>query len=267
LDLYFLVNSAVNYLLLSLVRKILRLSSVPWRLLAAAVFGALWACILVLYPVLPVWSEAFVTWIIIGGLLVRISFGKTNFLDLVKITGVLCLVSAAAGGILEGIGRSVPGTWYLSGGFIPGRWSVVSLLCGMAAIYFGICAAAKVIWAQRQKQKDYYEVILFYRDKSITVTALRDTGNQLFEPYTHQPVHVITYAACSQLCEKVSQVIYIPFQAVGTKSGMLPGIQIDEMDIRQDGKSVEVISKPWLAITKEPLSSGHQYEMLLHREE
>ncbi|MGL5433835.1 MAG: sigma-E processing peptidase SpoIIGA [Lachnospiraceae bacterium] len=267
LDIYFLVNSAVNYLLLSLVRKILKLSTVQWRLFTAAACGALWACFLVLYPILPAWSEAMVTWIFIGALMAWIAFGKTEFPDLVKKTGVLWLVSAAAGGILEGVGRSMPGTWYLNGGLIPGRWSALSLLCTMAAIYYGICAGARMIWAQRQKQKDYYEVVLSYRGKSITVTALLDTGNQLFEPYGHQPVHVITYAACSQLCDRVSQVIYIPFQAVGTKRGMLAGIQIDEMDIRQDGKSVDVIQKPWLAISKEPLSSRHQYEMLLHREE
>lgn len=264
---YFLINSTVNFLLLSLVRKILKRQTVKWRLLAAAVTGALWACGLILFPVLPLWSEAIITWVVIGGLMVWISFGNVDFPDFAKNMGVLWLVSAAAGGILEGVGGSISGIGYLQGGLVRGRWSVLSLLCGMTAIYFGICAAARVIWSERQKRRDYYEVVLSYRDKNITVTALRDTGNQLFEPYGHQPVHVITYAALSQLCERVSQVIYIPYQAVGTKSGMLTGIQIDEMEIRQDGKRVEVIQRPWLAISKEPLSSRHQYEMLLHREE
>lgn len=267
LDIYFLVNSAVNYLLLSLVRKILRLSAVPWRLALAAAGGALWACVLVFHPVSPVWAQALATWVLIGGLMIRIAFGKAELLELAKKTGVLWLVSAAAGGFLEGVGTSIPGTEYLAGGLLPGRWSAVSLLCGMTAIYYGISAGAHIIWAQRQKQKDYYEVVLFYRGKSITVTALLDSGNQLYEPYGHQPVHVITYAALSQLCERVSQVIYIPFQAVGTKHGMLAGIQIDEMDIRQGGKRVEVIKKPWLAVSREPLSSNQKYEMLLHREE
>lgn len=267
LDIYFLVNSAVNYLLLSLVRKILRLSAAQWRLVSAAACGALWACLLVFYPIRPAWAEALVTWILIGGLMILIAFGKAELPEFAKKTGVLWGVSAAAGGFLEGVGKSIPSASYLTGGLLPGRWSAVSLLCGMTAAYYGISACACVIWEQRRKQKDYYEVILSYRGKNITVTALLDSGNQLYEPYGHQPVHVITYAALSRLCDRVSQVIYIPFQAVGTKRGMLAGIQIDEMDIRQGGKSVGVIKKPWLAISKEPLSSNQKYEMLLHREE
>lgn len=267
LDIYFLVNSAVNYLLLSLVRKILKLSTTPWRLYLAAAGGALWACVLIFHPVRPAWAQALITWVVVGGLMIRMAFGKAEFSELTKKTGVLWAVSAAAGGFLEGLAASLPGTGYLTGGWLPDRWSAVSLLCGMTAVYYGISAGAHIIWTHRQRQKDYYEVVLSYRGKSITVTALMDSGNQLYEPYGHRPVHVITYTALSQLCDRVSQVIYIPFQAVGTRHGMLAGIQVDEMDIRQGGKRVAVIKKPWLAISREPLSSDQKYEMLLHREE
>lgn len=267
LDLYFLVNSMMDYLLLTLVKKILKVPAGRLRMLAGALLGAVWACALLLLPLFPAWAEFVFTWFLLSALMILVAFGRKNISEFVKILCTLWLVSAASGGILGALDGHLRGGGYLSGGIIPNRWPAVSLLWGMAGIYYGICACALFVRSKLQEQKNYCEVILSYQGKKKTVTALIDTGNQLYEPYGHQPVHVISYEACRQFCDSVSRIIYIPFQAVGTEYGMLPGIQVDEMEVVQDGKVLTVLKKPWLAVSKEPLSAGRQYEMLLHREE
>ena len=267
LDLYFLVNSIMDYLLLTLVKKILKLPAKRLRMLAGALLGAVWACASLLFPLFSAWAELVFTWLLISALMILVAFGRRNISEFVKILCTLWLVSAASGGVLGALGDHLRGNEYLTGGIIPNRWSAVSLLCGMVGIYYGICACILFIRSRIQEQKNYYEVILSYQGKKKTVTALMDTGNQLYEPYGHQPVHVISYEACRQFCDSVSRIIYIPFQAVGTEYGMLPGIQVDEMEVVRDGKVVMVFKKPWLAVSKEPLCSDHQYEMLLHQEE
>lgn len=266
LDVYFLVNFAMDTLLLGGVRKVLKLPAGIARLAFGGAAGALWACVLVFMPVLPGWLEAGITWVLGGGLMVFLAFGRMGFPEFGKTVCTLWLVSAAAGGMLTALGDHVRTGWYMAGGMVPARFSAISLLCWMAGIYFGICACIAFVKARIRERDNLYEVTLTYRGRKTKVTALYDTGNQLYEPYGHEPVHIITYEACRSLCETISQVIYIPFQAVGTESGVLPGIRVDEMEVAQGGRTVSHSLRPWLAITREPLSSGHRYEMLLHGE-
>lgn len=266
LDVYFFVNFAMDILLLGMVRKILKRPLSLRRLVLAGVTGALWACMCVFLPALPGWLEVGITWIIGGSLLIFLAFGRMEFSEFGKTVCTLWLVSAAAGGLLTAFGDHMRIGWYRAGGMIPARRSVISLVCWMAGIYFGICACVTFVKAQIRERDNLYEVTLTYRGRKQQVTAFYDTGNQLYEPYGHEPVHIITYEACCRLCETISQVIYIPFRAVGTEWGMLPGIRVDEMEIAQGGKTVRRYERPWLAISKEPLSVGHRYEMLLHGE-
>lgn len=266
LDVYFLVNFAMDVLLLGLVGKILKFRIKLRRAALSGAAGALWACVLVYLPVLPGWLEAGITWFLGGGLMIFLAFGRMEFPEFGKTVCTLWLVTAAAGGLMTALGGRVQTGRYIAGGMVPARLSAISLLCWMAGIYFGIYACILFVKAKIRERDNLYEVTLTYRGRKKRVTAFYDTGNQLYEPYGHEPVHIITYDACSQLCGTVEGVIFIPFQAVGTERGMLPGIRVDEMEVAQGGRTVKRYERPWLAVSREPLSAGRRYEMLLHGE-
>ena len=278
LDVFFFINFTMDYLLLFLVKQILHLP-VPGksitkkhlrshlRLAAAAFAGGVWACSMVFMPWMPGWLEWVLTWFLAGGMMVLLAFGRKPFGDFFRCMLTLWLVSTAAGGFFALVGDMVPAAWYLTGMRPAGQWQLPAAACMAAGIFFGGRTAADYLREKIQMQEHLYQVTLHYRGNTKTVKALWDTGNQLYEPYGHQPVHVITYEACRGLCGQVSRVIYIPFRSVGTGYGMLPGIQLDEMDVTREGELVRSYEKPWLAISREPLSSRHQYEMLLHGEQ
>lgn len=277
LDVFFIINFMMDYLLLFLVRQMLHLpapgKSVTGKKLrsylrigAAAAGGSLWACAAVFLPGIPGWLEWSLTWFFAGGVMILLAFGRKTIREFSRCMAALWLASVAAGGIFALLGDTVPAAWYLTGLRAVRQWSFAGIGCVAAGIFFGGRACAEYLRERIQMQEHLYQVTLHYRGKTKTVRALRDTGNQLYEPYGHQPVHVITREVCDGLCERVSQVIYIPFRSVGTGYGMLPGIQVDEMDVIREGKLVKSYEKPWLAISREPLSPGHQYEMLLHGE-
>ena len=67
-----------------------------------------------------------------------------------------------------------------------------------------------------------------------------------------------------QLCPKVKGVIYVPYQSVGAKNGLLPAIYIDWMEVKWEGGSYR-IPHPLIAITKQSLSSGEDYEILIQK--
>lgn len=256
LDVFFLINLGMNVLLLWLTAKILHISVNRRRVAAAAFPGTLWACLAVCFLRTPFWKwgRLLGTWVVVPAGMLRIAFGKKRSGELRKQLLVFWIVSAAAGGIFEAV-------------FSAGGGSLVWFLCCASGVYFGGRAAAGFLQETRQMQKNLYEVTLYYHGRTEQLTALWDTGNQLYEPYGHRPVHVITQEAAKRLCETVDRVIYIPYSAVGTGYGMLTGIQLDAMEVKKDGVLVRHCEAPWIAVSKEPLSIRHRYEMLLHGEE
>lgn len=267
LDLYILMNALVNLLLLGGVKRLSGRKGGWLRLGLAALAGAGWACAVLLLPPIPAAAELLLTWFAAGGIMVVLAFGFQNIRQFGRNLGSLWLLSALAGGIMQGLGEHIRGILYLTGGMTAQRISWYAVCFWTAGLYFLICIFRERLKAWGREQNILYEVTLFYHGRKKTVTALWDTGNHLFEPYGHQPVHVITARACTQLCDRVSKVIYIPFQAVGTGYGMLPGIQVDSMEVAKEGKVIRSYAKPWLAVSREPLSPENQYEMLLHGED
>ncbi len=278
LDVFFIINFMMDYLLLFLVKQILHLPAPGKRVTGrylrchiriglASAAGSLWACLMVFIPGMPGWLEWVLTWFLAGGMMVLLAFGRKPFREFFRSLLAFWLSGTAAGGVFSLVGDMVPAAWYYTGVRPAYQWRFPAAACVAAGIFFGGRACADYIKEKARVQEHLYQVTLHYRGNTKTVKALWDTGNQLYEPYGHQPVHVITYEACRGLCGQVSRVIYIPFRSVGTGYGMLPGIQVDEMDVAREGKLVKCYEKPWLAISREPLSSRNQYEMLLHGEQ
>lgn len=282
LDVFFLTNLGMDLLLLWMTAKILRIPVHGKRLAAAAALGAGGACILVMvwHVWLPGMSDAGVRdwlqgvpdaggrswlaqvagvlellagWGILPAGMLLTAFRPSRLAEWGRQLTVLWIAGAAAGGIFEAVSFG-------------NHRSTLRFLCCAAGVCLGGRAAVLFLQESMRIQKNLYEVTLYYHGRTGQLTALWDTGNQLYEPYGHRPVHVVTREAAAQLCETVDRVIYIPFSAVGTGYGVLPGIQLDAMDVRKEGVLVRHCEMPWIAVSREPLSVRHQYEMLLHGE-
>ena len=283
LDVFFLVNFGMDYMLLALVGRLLHLSASRRRLTAASLAGAAWACLDLLIPGLKGWAELLVTWLGVGGMMVILAFGSIGSLHLqsggkrrpgriesAHIGSCLVtfwLVSMTAGGIFSVLGDQTPAGFYLSGTRTVRQWRLLPWCFLAAGIYFGTCAGIRLVRKKLGEQKLLCRVKLFYRGTELSVTALWDTGNQLYEPYGGQPVHVVTRQVSLKLCKSVPQLIYIPFRTVGEEYGMMPGIRIDAMEVEKEGNVIRRYERPWLAISKRPLSLENRYSMLLHGSE
>lgn len=253
LDVFFITNLAMDYLLLSLLKRILKPSTIAGRrgsLFLAALFGSAWACggILGGWYASLFWRMA--TFFFAGSVMLWIAFGKQTRALWLRSLLWLFILSMVIGGFFGLWGSEVPAMGFL-----------------IAGAYFGGNAVVTYLNARVLAKRQIYEVKLFYGEKEKVVLALLDTGNHLYEPYGNQPVHVISKEVCDGFCETVTQVIYIPFRAVGTENGMLPAIRIDAMDVRNDGTLVRHYDAPWLAISRTPLCADGTYEMLLHGDE
>lgn len=271
LDVYFAVNFFMDFLLLLLVRKILGICAEnrrmapgrTMRLAAAAAAGAFWACAeaVIRLPGEPCFWKTAASWAGAGAVMTALAFGWQSPGEGLRCLADLWISGAAAGGVLEAVEEAAG----RAGG--SGRFPLEGVIFGGLGIFFCGRAGAGYLQQRFRMQNRICQAVIRYRGKTKTLPALWDTGNTLYEPYGHQPVHVMSPEAGRELFEPLSRVIYIPFRSVGTSYGLIPGIQADEMEIWQNGKLVKTCIRPWIAVSREPLSSCHQYEMLLHGEQ
>ncbi|MCI8268362.1 MAG: sigma-E processing peptidase SpoIIGA [Lachnospiraceae bacterium] len=280
LDVFFLVNFGMDYLLLSLVNYLLHLSSPWWRLALSSLLGGVWACLNLLFQEPSGWAAFLLAWLGLGTAMVIVAFGTgrrrccqpdkrrwhdwLNFHHVGSCLVAFWLVSVMAGGIFDLLGDQMTTGYYLSGTRAVCQWKLFPLCLLAAGIYFGILACLKLVRKKAKEQAVLCQVKLSYRGTERVVTALWDTGNQLYEPYGGQPVHVVTKSVSLALCKTVPQIIYIPFRTVDSEYAMMPGIRIDFMEVEKEGGGIRHYDRPWLAISKRPLSSDNRYEMLLH---
>lgn len=268
IDVLFFINFTMDYLVLSITGKVMKYRGSRCKKAIGAALGAAWAIFCAALPVIPLWITVPVTYAGISSLMVMAAFGLKKKREVLKAVACLFLVTFLMAGVMNLLYQHTMAGYYIEQilrGNSREALPFYQLLFLSTAAYFGMRYVLSYVLTAKKDRNHIYEVTMHYKGRSKTVTALLDTGNRLYEPVTHRPVHVVTYEAFGELAKSVSSVIYIPFGSVGKQEGMLPGIFIDEMEIRQEGE-VRTIEKPLLAVCRRPLSPDGEYQMLLHED-
>jgi stage II sporulation protein GA (sporulation sigma-E factor processing peptidase) len=105
-------------------------------------------------------------------------------------------------------------------------------------------------------------VTVGYQGKTVTVRALRDTGNQLKDPLTGKCVSILSARTAEPFLEAGAKLYYIPFRTIGKENGLLPGFVADYMKIGQE-QEYRQIERPVIALSPEPVNREGRYEMIL----
>lgn len=246
LDVYFLENLFMDLLIIRIAGKILRQPFRISRWLLAGLIGAFGACMLV---IMPLGRSVPVTLLgsgVLGILMVKAGFGIKKKM-LFKGILVLYLTAFVLGGIFQMLFPYLPIPVIVTGG--------ISFL---VLVWLLDCCKK-----MKSKTQEIYQVTLSLKGKTATVQALRDTGNRLKEPYSGRPVSVSDYLSLKELIDGSAGVMLIPYHSVGKSSGLLPGITFDYMIIAREDMPVR-IEHPVIAVSKEPVSTGGEYQMILN---
>ena len=263
IDVYFLINLVMDYLLLLLVRSILKGSATHLRMLLGGLFGAAGACGLLFLPASFLMGKVILTYGILPVCMVKIGLQLKGKKQMVKGTALFYLVSFLTGGVYQ---------WL---------YEHISSKTGFRTFLFFSAASYALI----QTGMGFYPVVLFWKGKCCHTKGLLDTGNSLKDPVRNKPVCIIEYDALSELMttemrrqvedmlklhvsetqeyEPGGNFYYIPYHAVGKTNGLLPGCSIDYLRIDLDGEA-RIVKKPVLGICAEQVSSQKRYQMILH---
>lgn len=265
LDVYFLENLMLNFLILQFVGIIQKENFSMARKLLASGIGAFGACVIIVLPI-----------------------HKSKILS-VSCSILFWILTAYTAGKKQGSRswRQTAFAFCIMSLFLGSIWQILVVYLKMpfwlaaAAGY----AAARLIWKCWQKEKTsakyIYDVILQKGTEKIFLKGLMDSGNHLTEPVTDRPVHIVDY---DEICRLLSEAeiqeldsyldmeisgkmrgnfVYVPYHSVGVSRGVLPAMTLDSMEIKH-GESAWNTKKVLVAVSKKAVSSGGKYQMILH---
>ncbi len=280
-DLLFLLNLIVNYLLLAaggiLRKRRLRRA----RLLAAAVVGALYG-VFVFFPRMSVMAWGGLR-LLTGAGLVAIAFPPKSPRGFLGDVGAFFAMLAAYGGgmylfyAFTAAGAEMVysnGVYYVD---LP-LWALLALSFG----FYGVIRLIAFLQNRRAPRESFVDVELRCLGRYRALKGMTDTGNALQDPLTLAPVVIAETRALKGMlpddlldaagggAERLEEIAgrygklrcrLVPFRSVDGQSRMVLAVRPDWIRRLPDGEPVENVV---LGLTDIPLSADGSFEILLH---
>lgn len=293
LDIIFFINFIMDYLLLTIVRKVLKWDTSILRRLLGATVGAIGVCILTVISPSNHIIHFIISYFVICILMVFTTYKPKSIQMGLKSVIILYLTTFLLGGVINSLYYHSMFGYYmheLINGRLFNELSIKIILLLVAPSIIGITVLAKLISKINRKDVDLFETNLILKDKTICLTGLLDTGNNLFDPIFGKPVIIIEYSSLEGLLsyeqEKYLEkliandkkdldikskesdninVFMIPFQSIGKKKGLLPAITINKMVIKKNDEKV-ACENVLTAIWNGRLSRSNKYQLILHKD-
>ena len=249
IDSLFLLNTAVNYLLLLCAGRLTGEVLCRWRIGLGAVLGGVYACA-IFFPNTDFLLHPLVK-IAIGVSMLLVAYGGVQ--RFLRISLVFFAVAAAFGGgifaieLLGGQGLS------LNNGIFYSNMDLKLILLSSAGCYVLLTFIFQRTAKHTTVSRDLLSATLTLGVKQVNLVALVDTGNTLTDPHTNRPVMVAegaklgalfptgTAPTVAQLSNPVTAMEelnhpqlrgrcrLLSYQSVGVSCGMLLALRVDNV--------------------------------------
>ena len=227
-DVLFIINFIIDYILLSVTSFFAKKSPGIIRMLSGASVGALFASVAFFMP----FDSALTLFLSfsVSVLMIAITFGIKKTSVLLKELSVFYLISTAISGIGFSVVFSGKASAAVNNGIFYADIDAYTLLCVFIASIILIHTATGYIRKQKIKSSFLYHVTIEKYGKTISDVAFYDSGNFLSDPITHKSVLVAEWQTVSGLFDetKVTEAIvnhtkdflYIGCSSFGKTTGM-----------------------------------------------
>lgn len=249
-DVFFLVNFMMDFLLLLLVKKILKCSATHGNICLGSGIGSLLTCLVVILPVKSTALKLILFHMVINISMIYIGLRVHTLREIVRAWIALYIGGFLLGGVFTYFQQ------YLKMGSLFFAVAVLSYWVVQGIWSFVICI-------QRVRQTEC-DVTLYRNGQKCTLHALIDTGNSLSDPVTKQPVCIVEKRAVAEwLCEEeVRGLRRIFFHSIGKDCGTLPVMKLEKMCIHNEKECW--VMKPVIALCEEKISADSAYGMILN---
>ncbi|MDK2820687.1 MAG: hypothetical protein PWP31_652 [Clostridia bacterium] len=290
LDIIFLINLALDYLILWTTAKLGQLYTSFWRLFFGSAVGALYS-LSILSP-----SKHFMLLmavkIIFSVLMVFISFYPLNVRRFLQVLAYFYLTAFVMGGAMLGaifLGGGefeipVMGTALTFVSNISYKWLLAAIIAALVMAYWGTAWIKKNFWQHILR----LPIVINFAGQRRVVKALVDTGNSLRDPLSQKPVIIVEYSALKEILPSeiikeytndepdlnslvnsltttpwASRLHLIPYQSLGQSQGLLLGLRPDEVVVVTNERMIKV-NEVIVGLYKKRLSPEGNYRALLH---
>ena len=259
LDIIFFENVLMNYIIIFTTGMILKNEFKRRNVLLASCIGAIYS-ILMYLNILKIISN-FIMKIILSIVIIKIAFNPKKRKTFFKYLLIFYLVSFIFGGCIFALMYIVkPQYIQIRNGVFVGTYPIKIAIAGGIVAYVVTQISFKMIKTKINKKDMIYTLEIFYKEKSIQIHGMLDTGNLLKDPITGTPVIIVQKDKLLNLfsqnilnnIEKIlggdvkftideeeifSKVRILPFSSIGNENGMLVGIKVDYINILIDETS------------------------------
>ncbi len=270
IDVIFLVNVIMDFLLLYILKKFLKRGASLRRLFWGSIVGGVFGCAQALFWQLPPWVMMTASFGA-AALMMIVVYRPGDIRELIKETGSFYVLALLSGGVMEFLYEYTRAGFYVimimrgeRACWLPlFKW--LFLIAGTCLLVKGLVQFAREMAKER---KNRYLVVLADGDISVETTAYLDTGNFLREPVSGKEVQIVTERIWNLFADGNHEKAAIPYRTVGNPYGVMAGIRIERMKIcgmwcGEKKGSVE-IARPWIARAPYGMTIDNSYEVLLH---
>ena len=244
-DVLFLVNFMMDYILLLLVRRMLKCNATHLRVC----LGAVLTCIVIIIP-FPYSVKFLFSYFIINTLMLVTGLKIKKIHSLMKAMILLYIGTFLMGGMMGYVRQYV-------------RFGGLLLFLSIA-FYYAISGMWNFLCYLQRKNNYICKTMLLYKGKTCEVTSLIDTGNCLKDAMSGAAISILDKKVAQELFEGacIEKLHYIPYHSIGKSQGVMPVLQIDGMHVYCEEEYV--LEKPWIAISEEQISKTDEYQMILN---
>jgi stage II sporulation protein GA (sporulation sigma-E factor processing peptidase) len=273
IDVLFLLNLTVDYLLLLASARITgEVISRPRLALGALVGGAYAAAIF-----LPGWQWLAHPLCKLAAAVLMVLLGFWKSRKLLRVLLVFFCASAALGGVVLALQLLGTGGLTLENGVLYTGFDLRLLLVTAIVCYGALSCIFRRAARHSHRGGELTDARLFFGEKSLCLSVLLDTGNTLTEPMNNRPVMVAEAQAIAPLlpsgidpADPVSSMArlagddmgrrfrLLPYRAVGVAHGLLLAVRTDKV-VLGDRELKGLL----VALSPTPVSDGGGYQALM----
>lgn len=244
LDVFFLVNFLMDYILLLLVRKMLRSTATHRNIFLGAIVGALLTCIVIILPIKSEFWKYIIFHLLVNTCMIRVGLKVRGIRGFGKAMILLYISAILVGGILESVSQYVKAASLFLFFAIGGYYS---------ALFLWNFIEQLLRWNQYHCRLE-----IFVGEKHYEANGMIDTGNSLYDPITGRPVSILKKELGEQILKETKrELIYVPYKSIGKEAGVLRAFSVDKICIYQ--KNAQWIDNPLFGISEEKI-----HECILH---
>lgn len=283
IDLILLENIIMNYIIILATGMVCRVNIKHIRFFLSSLLGAIYA--IVTYVVDFGICVNNISKVFISASMIYIAFNSSSIKAMLKQVLIFYLTSFCFGGAAYYLLHNVnPNMLKSINGVLVGTYPIKIAILGGILGFFVINIAFKIIKNRITKKDMLYDIEIYYKERSVNLKVILDTGNLLKDPITNTPVLIVEAEKLKKIIpmptlENINNIIIgnnvenidediktrcsiIPFSSIGKENGMIIGFRPDYIKIYTE-EGEEIRRKVIIGIVKNKIVKNGLYSGLI----